>query len=62
MCSQMGQLPPTRDDEILLIPHESSENGVESVGGIRNENDFVGSCADEFGQAMSGGSEVVGKT
>ena len=31
------------------------------MGGIRDENDFVESCADELGYPMSGGGEVFGK-
>ena len=57
----MGRLPPTRNDDILLVPCKVSENCVESVGGIRDENDFVRPCADELGHAMSGGGEVFGK-
>jgi hypothetical protein len=60
--SQMGRFRHTRDDDILLVPYEVSKNGVESVRGIRDENDFVGSSADELGHAMSGRSEVFGKT
>lgn len=57
----MGRSRLTRNDDILRVPYEVSENGVESVGGIGDENDFVGSCADELGHAMSGRSEVFGK-
>jgi hypothetical protein len=57
----MGRSPPTHNDDILLIPYEISENCVQSVGGIRDENDFVWSCANELGHATSGRSEVLGK-
>ena len=57
----MGRSRPTRNDDILLIPREVSENCVESVGRIRDENDFVGSCADKLSHAMSGRGEVFGK-
>jgi len=57
----MGGSPRTRNDDVLLVPYEVSENCVESVGGIRDENDFVWSCANELGHAMSGRSEVFGK-
>jgi len=58
--SRMGR-SLTRNDDILRVPYEVSENGVEPVGGIGDENDFVRSCADELGHAMSGRSEVFGK-
>ena len=58
---EWGRSPPTRNDDVLLVPYEVSENGVKSVGGIRDENGFVGSCADELGHAVSGRSEVFGK-
>jgi hypothetical protein len=59
--SHVGRSPHTRDDDILLVPHEVSKNCVESVRGIRDENDFVKSGADELGHAKSGRREVLGK-
>jgi len=52
--------PPTRDNDIPLIPCEISENGVQSMRGIRHENDFFGPSADKLRHAMSGRCEVLG--
>jgi len=49
-----------RDDDIPLIPCEIPENGVQSMRGIRHENDFFGPGADELGYAASGRCEVLG--
>jgi hypothetical protein len=53
---------PTPDDNIPLIPQQISENGVESVGAARDENNFLGPSAEKPGHAMSGRVEVFRET
>ena len=52
----------TPDDDIPLVPQQISENGVESVGAARDENNFLGPSAEKLGHAMSGRVEVFRET
>jgi len=52
----------TPNDDIPLIPQQISENGVESVGAARDENNLLGPSAEKLGHAMSGRVEVLRQT
>ena len=54
-------LPPTRDNNIVLVPHEVLKNGVGSMGSIWDKHDFVEPGTDERGHAASGGYDVFRK-
>jgi hypothetical protein len=58
---QPGRLPPTYDDDILLVPHEIPKDGIEAVSGIWHEHDFLRPSTDEPGHAASGRIEVLRK-
>ena len=52
----------TPNDDIPLVPQQISENGVESVGAARNENNLLGPSAEKLGHAVSGRVEVFRET
>jgi len=54
-------LPPTRNDDIVLVPREVPEDSVNSMGCIRDKYDFLMPGANEVGHAVSGRSKVLRK-